>query len=667
MVRSNPSARSAWGVDLQRTPLRTLVGVALLGWLFAAAVGLALFHEPGFDERPRRTVVGEVTRVTTPGLRNGRPSLVFGMSGERVLFQVSSAIFDEALHASVPPELRSGARVSVLVEEKAYRTPYSPEPYRVPTVTADSIEIGGRELLPLAASRRWHRRDRSAGMAILFAGVGVAVAFSVLAGRKRHLLRTSPPASDALAQRQKHVLPLRDRLAELVLLLKLGGVSLLFLFSIRSLRHLEFGAPILFVYCLPRWFQSALWTRFGWPRVAYYFSRLTLPLGFSDVDAAVACFYASRASQGRNDPRLTAKLEAILSDAARLDGGGVVSLGLLAAARGDGEGAWCLLRAAEQLHWRFISRDARRAARDYLVAEAAKRGAWQTVAILGARGPKLSWSYLLGRVGQAFRRDARAPSRFALYGSWLLAPRRRQTWPLVRRALGTQAARLPAPQPQRDAALELPGALGALATVLARGANVERSTLERVTLGIERALQSAATRAEIERRLLGLGAMGVSAEATLERVRRELVSMLAHFIERESQLGGGDSPSELLKQALDELKQTLFRDIQAVCRDYRTRTANKDSLSADAEWLIWARLQATADRVLRVAPDAEIELFHVTFASVCNFAVFQSNERRRHAMAHAMYAWLLRHSAHSPADAELLTRNLRSARVAAGT
>jgi hypothetical protein len=105
----------------------------------------------------------------------------------------------------------------------------------------------------------------------------------------------------------------------------------------------------------------------------------------------------------------------------------------------------------------------------------------------------------------------------------------------------------------------------------------------------------------------------------------------------------------------------LFGDIEAQCKDYDERIKSQNSLSALAEWEIWARLRDRADRLLQVDPASENVLFETMKFPVCNFAVLQHNKRKRIALAHEMYTWLRRHSHSDPSISQLLLKNMRAA------
>ena len=137
---------------------RLVLGV-VAGWLLAIGGWCWLLLLPRFDEKPRIDVAGEVTEVATPVIR-GQPALELVLRGQTLRFRVFEQIFAQSLHRKVPADLVPGATVRLMIEKEDYEHPHSPEPYRVPTVTVDALELDGRAVLTLADSRRWYEGNR---------------------------------------------------------------------------------------------------------------------------------------------------------------------------------------------------------------------------------------------------------------------------------------------------------------------------------------------------------------------------------------------------------------------------------------------------------------------------------------------------------------------------
>ena len=413
-------------------------------------------------------------------------------------------------------------------------------------------------------------------------------------------------------------------------------------------------------YLLPGVALDIVVVPLGWPRVAYYIARIAWPLGFTDSDAVVACYYSARAINSKGDARFLPKLEARLSKTKPKDmhGGGVVAMGLIALAKGELGKAHHLFRVAHALSSRFISRGTRGIARDYLVVDAASSGAFRTAIELGeSQKPRLRWAYFVARASQRILQDASAPSNFKLWIYYLLAPRRRRTYSLLRRAL--DAAPKPTSQGSPSPG-DLPGALSALASALQNASRIDTPVLNEIVARIDAELTDPKTHALIERRLLGLNS-NEGVDAVLGRFRTELVALVVPSIERSDALRGGVPLTPTLDDAFSEARRTAFRELSAQCKDYRRRTEDEDGLDADVEWRLWADFRALAERVLRIDPGAEQEVFAETFIPICNFAVLQHNTYKALALAHSMYSWLHRYADWSPKDSLLLSKNMKAA------
>ncbi|HET9930737.1 MAG TPA: hypothetical protein VFQ35_08625 [Polyangiaceae bacterium] len=444
-----------------------------------------------------------------------------------------------------------------------------------------------------------------------------------------------------------------------VLLLKFLALSFGISFLIRmGPWAVPFGL-VLALYMLPGLVLNCVLVPLGWPRVAYYYARIAWPLGFSDSDAVVASYYAVRALHSKSDAQVFAKVQKAFSKAKPKDmnGGAVVTLGLVALANGEPEQARQLFHVAHALNPRFISRGTRALARDYLVVDAVRSGAYRTAIRLGTtRKPTLRWAYFVARASQRLIDDPAAPSNFKLWIYYLVAPRRRVTYSLLRRALDRSAL---APSIEQ-AAPDLASALATLAATLRDSPTTNTARLNAVVSRVEAALTDPKTHALIERRLLGLNS-NESVEAVLSRFRAELVDRLVPLIERSDELDGSAELTPVLEEAFHEARRGAFRELSALCKDYRKRTEEETGLDTDVEWKLWANFRATAERVLRIDPQAGQEVFAEAFIPICNFAVLQHNTYKALALAHSMYAWLHRHADWSPKDSLLLAKNMKAA------
>ena len=392
------------------------------------------------------------------------------------------------------------------------------------------------------------------------------------------------------------------------------------------------------------------------PHLAYWIVRICWPLGLvKDLRAGAVVFGAlALARKGGSDKAIT-WLEQRLRGAEPMKGAAVVAAGLLAALRKDDNLARCLFATADRMDKRLISRSVRAIARDWLVVDAARVGHWQRVIRLGRGGSDgLRWSYSMARIAERLTGDPQAWRDWQLWPCFLLAPRRLATYPVFRRALAVPVRRWSQPEATPTVA-ELPLALGNLARTIgaARGGEALGRSVDAVDS------QLASMRDKIGERLTALGGRG-DADAILYAFRQQLIDLVTPLIEEGPHLARDAQRGSIMEQAVWQVRRRLFGDVEARCKDYRERTQEGSALDPVAEWEEWAKLNSSADQLLELDPNVENVLFQTVFASVCNFAAFQHNGRKRIALAHDMFVWLLRYSRSDPQARQLLAKNVQA-------
>jgi hypothetical protein len=393
------------------------------------------------------------------------------------------------------------------------------------------------------------------------------------------------------------------------------------------------------------------------PRVAYWTVKLCWPLGYVKEIRAGGVVYGALAlaRKGASD-EAALWLERRLHGVERMRGAGVVAAGLLAALRKDSDLVRHLLSMADRIDPGLISPPARTIARDWLVVDAARVGNWHRVIRLGRRRTiSLRWSHSMARIGERLTGDPQAWRDWQLWPCFLWAPRRRATYPLFRRALAVPVRRSKqSTAPPADATLPL--ALGELARAIADASAQDGEALARSIAAVDRSLDS--MRDEIQQRLNALGGRG-DADIILSDFRRRMIELVTPLIEDNPHLARAAHRGSIMEQTAWQVRRRLFGDIEARCRDYRERTAATSSLDLITEWQAWAMLKGSAEQLLELDPDVERVLFQTVYASLCNFAVFQHNGRKRIALAHDMFIWLLRHCRNDSQARELLAKNVR--------
>jgi hypothetical protein len=440
-------------------------------------------------------------------------------------------------------------------------------------------------------------------------------------------------------------------------------LGIILLTPIAILDVLVFCAPTLFL----KWFVVPL----AMPRVAYWTTQYCWPLGLiRELSAGGAMYAALALARGKSSAQrldwVEHRVERSLSRSRSVHGAGIVAAGLIAALRGDRHLARCFLLVADTLDSRFISRSARAVARDWLVVDAALIGNWREVIRLGRRGrDSMRWSYAVSRIAERLSGDKQAGDTWLLWLCWIVAPRRRGTLALLRRALALP--RLPTPSTVRlSACTDLPQALANLAHRLQNTQAHDDLPLIQAVRDIDSKIDSADTRALIQGRLAALSAQH-DTDAVISAFRQSLANIFVSLIETSPALGRQTDQIAVLREAREGARRRLFRDIEAQCKDYDLRIKRQNALGALAEWELWARLRDRADRLLLVDPASENVLFETMKFPVCNFAVFQHNTCKRIALAHEMYTWLRGHSHSDPAISQLLLKNIRAAARASGT
>ena len=421
---------------------------------------------------------------------------------------------------------------------------------------------------------------------------------------------------------------------------------------------------------LPDLFLRCVLVPLGLYRIAYWWSRCTVPFGFGKEFRAGAVYYGTLALARAPAPNkqiewLQKRLPSASANTAVHD----TVLALFAALKGDRDTARAMLNSIDVT---LSPRRMRCTARDWLIAEAAGRGDWRAVVRRGRRGRhSFRWSYAVARMAERF--DQRisprtgVPPNWLLMVLWLVAPRRRRTLPLLRAALAV-------PREPKSAATawpvraDLSGALGDLAGMLLQmsgsGQEPEREHFLAIVHSAVAQVESPQTRAHLQERLKALDPLRSDASDAVETIVRgmhqQLVELVIPIIEKSAYLVEGEADRPVLREAIDRIRQSALQDIEMRCRDYEQRTASETSMESTAEWSAWAVLQERANHVLTLDKGADDALFQTMYGPVCNFAVFQHNVLKRHGLAHDMFSWLKRYSKSNPDADALLARNIKA-------
>ncbi|WP_437588497.1 hypothetical protein [Sorangium sp. So ce1000] len=402
----------------------------------------------------------------------------------------------------------------------------------------------------------------------------------------------------------------------------------------------------------------------GLPRAAYLVARLSNWTWSADrrggaalaaawalcrarkPDAALEAWVTERIERGGE--RAGAGPAPSSGRAAPLRGAGIAAGAMLAAHRGDVEGARALFDSVGGLDERACPREARRIAAGWLAAEAASRGDWEAVTGYACVGGGRSLS-LLGAVAARLVGAATAPGALELWLRWLIAPRRRATLPLLRRALAASAG-APRPEPEAPepcAAKVAEGDLWSRAVLLhaalllrPRG-QVSGDDLRRLGGAWDAALDDERAQAELRERAVSLGASG--AQAALGPLARAVEEDLAATL-RAARVPRAewDDLGATIGRTRRRLRDELLSEVEIACDALRRRVDERRELPALSEWREWISLRAQYEAAaLLVGTEFRRLAFPKLHADVCHAAVWLFNARKERSIANAMFRWLL--------------------------
>ena len=429
------------------------------------------------------------------------------------------------------------------------------------------------------------------------------------------------------------------------------------------------SAPLLvlvLVLLMPWTVARAIFIPLGMPRAARWLASLAAGRWQRDghggglIAAAWAVLH-----QEPPDPDAIARIERERDAQPMLLGSHVLATGLLAAARGDLDNARLLLESVTELGPRTTPRLVRSLAREWLVADAASRGKWAWAAHM-TQGSRLRSRCLrlLDAASARLAGWADAPPVPWLWLMWLMAPRRRHTLALVRRAAdmpipaggstGDDAGAAPAPPrpapglPPEDAyqhALRVHvAALGSMAGPgNTAGATAEAAAIiiDDLARAWDLALDAPETRRVVLERAAVLGARNGEAalQAMEQTVTRDLATMIRAAL---LPLPMRAMTSRTMRATARLLRGELMSEIELAFDALQSRVLADRRLTPIDEWREWLALRALHQRAAAVGG---IELRRMVFPHVhqvgCKYAVWLWNQRTQHLMANEMFRWLL--------------------------
>ena len=417
------------------------------------------------------------------------------------------------------------------------------------------------------------------------------------------------------------------------------------------------------VLLLPLFFPWAfarhVFVPLGMPRAAYFtvaalpdWAWMRDPRGGAVLAGAWALLRQRRPDATRAD-WLERKLSSA-TDHKALAGAGVAASGLLAAARGDLEGARAILTSVRLVDPKATPKAARRIALDWLLADAASRGHWKAVADLRLETDASRSVRLCADIARRLLGDALAPSKARIWLGWALAPHRRATLPLVRRAVATEARVPETSAPEAEPAPEhehlWDRALAAHARLLRHdatevGARVGGEALARLGIAWDGALADRGEQSVLAERafVLGLSVAAAHGGAAIARITRAVEDDIAALARAAGvRLEALRSAGGTAARAAERLRDELLAEVELASGALRRRTDEKRALPATAEWRESIAIRAQYEHAVGLGgPELQRLLFSRVKNDVWSHAYWLSSERSERTVANAAYVWLL--------------------------
>jgi len=362
-----------------------------------------------------------------------------------------------------------------------------------------------------------------------------------------------------------------------------------------------------------------------------------------------------------HDPSAASTISAEIADAKAIGTAGISAAGLIAASRGDLTNARELLRGALLIEGKKAIPRAQTIAREWLIADAAVRGAWRQVASIGSEPwPTISLRarFLVAIAGRFT--GAHSATDTGLWLLWLLCPGHQQTRPLFERARVIPQALHPrryAAGETENAALgvdelpELPEAKLARAIVLhahwsARDPLHLRLVPDRL-ITLLQAWDVAYRSGELQEHCNARASiLGIATKAAVlrEHFLAEVADDLAELTiraavplaEHISEFG------ELSRRVSLVVRSRMLDEVEELSERLGRRSDSRSELPAVDEWREWALLAQRYELAGRLGG---IDLRRLMFPEVhriaCSFAVWLWNERREYGISTPIFRWLL--------------------------
>lgn len=397
----------------------------------------------------------------------------------------------------------------------------------------------------------------------------------------------------------------------------------------------------------------------GAPRAAYFAARLARRRlrrdrrGGALMMAAWAALRTRRGTADEHGAWPATWIEQRLGEERGLRGGGLVAHGLLLLLRGDEERARASLRGVFDMDPALVPDAAEALAAQYLIADAAARGAWAEVKSLGhaPRRPRFAAARFLGTAAARLLapQGMDRPDGFVLRWRFLRAGAPAELRPLFRAALAASPPRRepvrpapPAPPPSEP----LPAALALHARTLRRPALfLSLADLDALARTWTAALLSPGLQQLVLRRAIGLCG---DADAAQERLHDGATADLAELALRgrvpldERVLEEEADACPLLLESAQLLRERLLGELEAGCAALQARVDAGRELPVLDEWREWEGLRGRYELAVRLCGERlRRPLWPAYHRALCAHGVWMFNQRSERVFGNTVARYLL--------------------------
>lgn len=419
---------------------------------------------------------------------------------------------------------------------------------------------------------------------------------------------------------------------------------------------------MLVMYAVPSVVIELLLIPAGIPRVTYYFTRLTYPLLVFGEPRGRAVFNELRARLRRGwalNPEQIAKLGRSLVAFNRYANDRSVCASTIAAQAqldalsGNVAQARELFDVVQTMDWRRATRSARVYSQAWLLADAARRGAFHDVVRLSLRGPNTARRWFMRAAARRLLAHSTPSQNWKLVGAWLLSPARRHSFGLLRRALAAK----PWPEPS-TVEPNLAGAkrLSFELMRLPRGV-ATRTDVARLAQTWQTVLDSGELNQNLSERRQALGA-SFDPDAIAARFERQIVALLAELVVATAPARPEPDYPLLLLAAMDQVQGNWFGELEDLCRGLLRGNA---IITNDLEqhWRTWCRVRYLTGLLSDILPERANWIFASVGGELLNHGAWLYNRERARTLAHDIFYYLLAITPKNDVNRGTVVKNFR--------